>query len=217
MVVTDSGPRGACVMLVDDHPVVRAGMATLIQSTGAVALCVGADSPDEAMARIPEVEPDLVIVDIEFPGVNGLELVRRLNSAYPDLGVLVVSMHDEMLYASRALAGGARGYVMKHEAVHVLEDAVLKVLAGGVWLSERMAQHLARREADGLATPIERLSGRELEVFMLIGQGLATREIATRTERSVKTIETYRARIKRKLGLQSAVELLHFAVSYQRR
>ncbi len=207
---------GACVLLVDDHPIVRAGMATLIESTGAVEACVGADSPDEAMERMPALQPDLVIVDIQFPDANGLDLVRRLNEGYPAVGVLVVSMHDEMLYAARALSHGARGYVMKHEAVHVLEDAVLRVLDGGIWLSERMAQHMASREADGLATPIEQLSDRELEVFMLIGQGLATKEIAAKTECSVKTIETYRARIKRKLGLQTAAELMHYAVSYQR-
>lgn len=210
----EARPR-SCVMLVDDHPIVRSGMAGLIEQTGAVGSFVGVDSPQEALEAIPSVQPDLVIVDIHFPDANGLDLVKKLGEVRPDLAVLVVSMHDEMLYAARALALGARGYVMKHEAVHVLEDAVLRLLDGGIWMSERMAAHLAKQNSTQ-ATPVGSLSDRELEVFMLIGQGLSTREIAERTERSVKTIETYRARIKKKLGLQTAAELMHYAVSYQR-
>ncbi len=204
-----------CVLLVDDHAIVRAGMAVLIQQTGAVGRCAEADSPEAAMALVPTVRPKLVIVDISFPDANGLDLVRSLKAEHPEIAILVVSMHDEMLYGQRAIALGASGYVMKHEAVHVLEDAVRRALDGGIWLSERMAQHLARNDMGRTATPVESLSNRELEVFTLVGQGLSTREIATRTDRSVKTIETYRARIKKKLGLSTAAELMHYAVSYR--
>jgi DNA-binding NarL/FixJ family response regulator len=211
----EESPVGACVLLVDDHPIVRSGIAVLIEESAAVGHCVGVDSPAEAIAALPTVRPDLVIVDIQFPEENGLDLVRYLGENFPDTAVLVVSMYDEMLYASRAMALGASGYVMKHEAVHVLEDAVVRALEGGAWLSERMAMHMAK-QLQVEPTPIESLSDRELEVFMSIGQGLSTREIADRTERSVKTIETYRARIKKKLDLHTAAELMHYAVSYQR-
>lgn len=206
------------IFLVDDHPIVRKGMTELINQQPDMAVCGEASSVEEARRLLPEVKPDLVIIDIGLQGASGMELLNYLKNHEPDLLTLVLSMHDEALYAERALRAGARGYVMKHEATTRLQAAIRRVLKGRIYLSERMTDRMLERathgDGDYEATPLEKLSDRELEVFQLIGQGLRTSEIADSLCLSVKTIETHRAHIKEKLRLTSAAELVKHAVAW---
>ncbi len=206
------------ILIVDDHPLMRKGLALTLEAEADLEVCGQAASAEEALSMLDTVQPDLAIVDISLPGMSGLELIKHLHTWKPDLPVLVISRHDEALYAERAIRAGARGYVMKIEAVDVIVKAVRRVLAGGLYVSEEISERLLlsmtghrRTEA---RTPVELLSDRELEVFELTGRGLTTREIAERLHLSVKTIESYRARIKTKLGLRSAAELMQHAVQW---
>ena len=206
------------ILIVEDHPLMRKGLALTLEAEADLEVCGQAASAEEALSMLDTVQPDLAIVDISLPGMSGLELIKHLHTWKPDLPVLVISRHDEALYAERAIRAGARGYVMKIEAVDVIVKAVRRVLAGGLYVSEEISERLLlsmtghrRTEA---RTPVELLSDRELEVFELTGRGLTTREIAERLHLSVKTIESYRTRIKTKLGLRSAAELMQHAVQW---
>ncbi len=208
----------AKVMVVDDHPVLRRGVEVSLAMNPRLVIVEGAASPRSALPRIEQVRPDLVILDLMFPGESGLKLLQEIRSRVPGVKVLVLSAHDELVYGERALAYGASGYVMKHEAVHILDDAVRTVLNGETWLGERLKKRLAARDHPlPAADPLATLTGRELEVLHLIGQGFSTRQIAERSSRSIKTIETYRARIKKKLDLDSAADLIRYAVSWTTR
>lgn len=206
------------VCLVDDHPVVRHGLAQLINQAADLHVCGEAEDPTEALAVIQRTRPDLVLVDLTLKGRSGLELIKTLNAATPPRPVLVVSMHDETLYAERALRAGARGYIMKEEAPEKVLMAMRRVLDGQVYLSERMAARVLQQAAGTphrpAASPVERLSDRELEVFRLLGRGRGTREIAEALNLSVKTVETYRAHIMTKLQLRHAPELIQHAVQW---
>ena len=203
-------------MLVDDHAILRQGLAQLISQHQEFIVCGQFEDAAAALVAVLELKPDLVIVDITLKEGNGLELIKSIRAIQPDAHLLVLSMHDEMVYAERALRAGASGYVMKQEAPEQLIAAVRRVLGGEVALSEKMStrlmhQMVGTQRRDG-TSPIERLSDRQLEVFTLIGQGLGTRQIAEQLHLSVKTVESHRAHIKQKLDLKTASQLMHRAL-----
>lgn len=208
----------AKIFLVDDHPIVRQGLAELIEQEPDLSVCGEAESAPEALEAIATVKPDIAIVDISLPDASGLELIKEIKAGYADVLVLVLSMHDETLYAERVLRAGAKGYIMKEEATETVMLAIRKVLNGHIYLSERMAGRLLSRFADGTpetdGAPINRLSDRELEVFELIGRGLSTRRIAEKLHLSIKTIESHREHIKEKLKLGSSRELMRYAMQW---
>ena len=206
------------IIIVDDHPIVRQGLAALINQQEDMEVCAQAADGREAMEQIGKLEPDLVTIDLTLGNSGGLELIKNIKSRYPDLPMLVISIHDESLYAERVLRAGARGYIMKQEATENVTEAIGKVLAGQVYVSERMSDRIVRSFLGGTAKTkspsVSSLSDRELEVFRLIGQGYGTRKIAEMLHLSVKTIETYRAHIKFKLDLDNAAHLLQYAVQW---
>ncbi len=204
------------ILLVDDHPVMREGLAQLINHEPDLVVCGQHEDAAKAFAAIPDLLPDLAVVDLSLQGSSGLELVKNSRATHPKLRILVLSMHDETLYAERVLRAGAAGYIMKQEASDKVLGAIRQVLAGGVYLSERMGSKLMSQLVGGktaeIGSSLERLSDRELEVFGLIGQGKGTRQIAEQLHLSVKTIESHRAHIKEKLNLKDANELVHTAI-----
>ncbi len=203
------------VVLVDDHPVVRDGLAQMISRTQDLTVCGEAGSSDEAMRVIDERKPDVAIVDIFLDGVNGIELTKMLHGMNPSLPVLILSMHDESLYAERAIRAGAMGYVMKQEASRTILDAIRTVLEGRRYVSKHVGEMLGEqpmgsKEAD-LGAVVERLSPRELGIFELVGKGKDRSEISEELKISIKTVETHRANIKYKLNARSAAELVQCA------
>jgi len=210
--------RQARVLLVDDHPIVRQGLAELIEQESDMSICGQSQSAAEALQAVEDLQPDISIVDVSLQGISGIELIKDIKAQYPCLPVLVLSMHDETLYAERVLRAGARGYVMKEEATEKVMTAIREVLAGRLYLSERMSSRLLSKFVDGApevgGSPIERLTDRELQVFELIGQGLGTRKIAETLHLSIKTIESHREHIKTKLKLTDSTELVRHAVQW---
>jgi DNA-binding NarL/FixJ family response regulator len=206
------------VLIVDDHPLVRSGLHQLIRNEPDLEVCCEAAGLQEAVAFLDRNSPDVAIVDISLPDGNGLDLVKRLRIRNPDTRILVLSMHDETLLAERALRAGALAYINKEEAAENIVAAIRRVLKGKTWMSRRMREHLqstgATRIPESFESPLERLSNRELEVFELIGRGLGTGEIAGRLHLSVKTIETHRANIKKKLYIDSSGELTRRAIQW---
>ena len=212
-------PQGkAQVLLVDDHPIVRQGLGELINEQRDMAVCGEAASAHAALKEIAASRPDVAIVDISLKEGNGIELIKDVRRRHGDVPILVLSMHDESLYAERALRAGARGYIMKEAASDKILTAIRQVLRGEVYLSERMVGKLLNSvvggtvEAEGASVDV--LSDRELEVFLMIGQGLGTRQIAEKLHLSVKTIESYRAQIREKLKLADGNELLQYAIEW---
>lgn len=208
----------ARILLVDDHPIVREGLSTRLNAEPDLFICALAADAHEAMARVADSSPDLMITDLSLGGRPGLELVKDMASQHPFLPVLVLSIHDETLWAERVLRAGARGYIMKSQATQKVVDAVRRVLAGGIWVSEPINEMLLYR-VTGKRTPtaassLESLSDRELEVYQMIGHGLTVREIATKLYLSPKTVEVHRENIKDKLKLKSAMELIRHAVTH---
>ena len=206
------------ILIVDDHPIVRQGLTELINHEDDLVVCSQAEDAPEAMGVIKALKPDMVIVDISLKETSGMELIKDINVQYPNLPVLALSMHDESLYAERALCAGAKGYIMKAEATERVITAIRKILSGEIYVSDRMAAKMVRKLVGGRsdvgASAIDSLSDRELEVFRLIGQGRGTRQIAEKLHLSIKTIETYRAHIKEKLSLANATELLQYAIQW---
>jgi len=205
------------VLIVDDHPIVRHGLTQLINQEKDLKVCAEAESAQVALEAIDKYHPDIALVDLSIKGTNGIELIKNIRSRSP-MPVLVVSIHDEALYAERALRAGAKGYIMKQEATEKMLTAVRRVLSGEIYLSDKMGERLLEKYINGggdkLSSPIARLSDRELEVFRFIGQGRGTREIAKELNLSIKTVESHRAHIKQKLKLKNAVELVHHAVQW---
>lgn len=204
------------IFVVDDHPVMRRGYAYLVNAEMDLEICGEADSAPDALERIPEATPDLVIVDLTLKGMGGLELIKRLQTHHDDLPVLVISMHDESLYADRALRAGARGYIMKSEVESVVVHAIRRILEGGVYVSDALStkillQYTGATPGDG-DSPLDQLSDRELEVFEYMGRGFTTREIAEKLALSPKTIDSYRTRVKEKLAIENNSELIRHAV-----
>ena len=206
------------VLLVDDHPIIRHGVAALIQSEADLEVCAEADTPHGALEAVAQHKPDVVLADLSFEGLSGIELIKDFKVRHPNLPVLILSMHDESFYAERVLRAGAMGYIMKQEASEQVVNALRRVLSGQIYLSQKMCTRLLNSVFDNKATdresPIETLSDRELEVFELIGQGLATRQIAQKLHLSVKTIESHRAHVKSKLGLKTSTELVQAAIRW---
>jgi len=204
----------ARILVVDDHPIVRFGIRQLIDAEPGMQICAEADSAGAALEALESVTPDLALVDLSLAGHTDLELIRRLRELVPTLRILVLSMHDEALFAARALRAGARGYIMKQEAIGGLIRAMRTVLGGQVYVSEMMNRTSFQRSGESWATRAacpEDLSERELTVFELIGRGNSTAAIAGQLEVSIKTVETYRATIRTKLNLRTAAELVRFA------
>jgi DNA-binding NarL/FixJ family response regulator len=208
----------AKVFLVDDHPLVREWLSQLIQREDDLAVCGEAEDTQEALHKIEETKPDIVVADISLKNTHGLELVKDLQARLPSLPVLVLSMHDESLYAERVLRAGAKGYITKQEATKKILQAVRQVLSGQIYISEKMASRMVHKmvlgHGDNQKSPIERLTDRELEVFQLIGRGQGTRRIAADLHLGVKTVESYRARIKEKLKLEDGTQLLQHAIQW---
>ncbi len=208
----------ARVFLVDDHPLVREHLTALIQREADLEVCGEAADAPTALEMISRQSPDLVILDISLKRSNGLELIKHLKEMWPELPVLVLSMHDEMLYAERSLRAGALGYITKEEATVSVLSAVRRVLGGQVYLSERIAGRMMKRMVSGakdeLGSPLEVLTDRELEVFQMLGRGLGTRQIAEELRLGIKTVESYRARIKEKLQLEDGNQLLQHAIQW---
>jgi DNA-binding NarL/FixJ family response regulator len=206
------------IYLVDDHPLMRKGIAMTLDLEMDFEVCGQAESAEEAISDIPAKKPDIVVIDISLPGMNGIELIKHLKAQNPDLLMLVVSRHDEDMYAERAIKAGARGYLMKMEAGDVIVNAIRRILKGQIYLSEEINNKLLMGMMSGgqvgRSSPLEILSDRELEVFELIGNGTTTREIAERMHVSVKTVESYRTRIKTKLDISTGNELIKQAVQW---
>jgi DNA-binding NarL/FixJ family response regulator len=207
------------VLVIDDHPLLRQGLAMLINQQQDMEVCGEAEEGHAAMRLIAQARPDIVILDISLKGPDGLELLKTIRALYPELPVLVLSMHDEALYAERALRARANGYIMKQEATEKVLVAVRRIFNGEVYLSDNMSRKMLQQYIDGapplLQSRIAALSDRELEVFRLIGEGHATREIAEELHLSVKTVETYQAHIKDKLSLRSGRELIQHAMQWK--
>jgi len=204
------------IMIVDDHPIMREGLAQLLEHEKDLTICGQFEEATKAFDAIGDLKPDLALVDISLKGSSGIDLLKNIKIHYPKLLVLVLSMHDESLYAERVLRAGAVGYIMKQEASEKVLIAIRQILNGEIYLSEKMSAKLMHQLVGGKATStgslMERLSDRELEVFGLIGQGRGTRQIAEQLHLSIKTIESHRAHIKEKLDLKNATELVHRAI-----
>jgi DNA-binding NarL/FixJ family response regulator len=209
------------VFVVDDHPLLRQGLALMINREPDLAVCGEAEEAQAAMKAIAAKLPDILIADISLNGPDGLDLLKSIRTLYPDLPVLILSMHDESIYAERALRARANGYIMKQEATEKVLVAVRRILCGDIYLSDRMANKLLHQYVSGqyvsgasadLNSQLAILSDRELEVFRLIGEGRSTRQIAEKLHLSIKTVETYQAHIKDKLSLRSGRELVQHAI-----
>jgi DNA-binding NarL/FixJ family response regulator len=207
------------VLIVDDHPLLRQGLALLINQQEDMQVCAEAEEAQAAMQAIAQQRPDIMILDISLNGPDGLELLKSIRASNPDLPVLILSMHDESIYAERALRARANGYIMKQEATEKVLVAVRRILNGELYLSDRMSNKMLQQFIGGAPSMIQprvsSLSDRELEVFQLIGEGRATREIAEELHLSVKTVETYQAHIKEKLALRSGRELIQHAIQWK--
>lgn len=207
------------VFIVDDHPILREALTTLIGAEDDFKVCGESDDAVKALDAIVKAKPDLAVVDITLKDGSGIELIKNARAVLPDLAVLVLSMHDEALYAERALRAGARGYVMKRDTTKRLLEAMRRVIDGGVYLSERYASELAARlvhaPAKGSKGSVESLSDRELEVFRLLGRGQGAPAVAKAMHLSRKTVNAYCARIKAKIGVTNMAELLREAVRFE--
>ncbi len=205
------------IFIVDDHPVMRRGLGHVIDSLPDMQLAGEAAQAEEALEKIEQAAPDLVLVDISLGDRSGIELIKELRSRYDSIKILVLSMHDESLYAERSIRAGALGYVHKNAPTESLVEGMRKALAGEIVLSPKIANQMLRRAArrdQPISSPVETLSDRELEVFALIGEGLITKQIAAQLNLSTKTIETYRENIKAKLDLKNGSELMRNAVQW---
>jgi DNA-binding NarL/FixJ family response regulator len=205
------------IMVVDDHPILRFGIRQLVEAEPDLRICGEADSVNRALELANDLKPDVALVDLSLAESSGLSLIRELRELLPDLRVLVLSMHEETHFAERALRAGARGYIMKQEAIAGLVQAIRVVLSGRIHVSERLAQVIFERVGNQerfLPGSLQALSDRELEVFELIGRGRSTAAIAANLAVSIKTIETYRASIKAKLNLKDATDLVRYATSW---
>jgi DNA-binding NarL/FixJ family response regulator len=205
------------IFIVDDHPMMREGLAQLICGEKDLLVCGEADDAAQALEHIEKLKPDLALVDITLRTSSGLELIKDLALRVPQTSVLVISMHDESLYAERVLRAGGRGYVMKQEGGKKLMEAIRHVLDGKTYVSEKISAKIldvfSGRQSES-ASPVERLTDREFQVFQLIGQGLSTKEIADKLHVSAKTVEVHRVNIKQKLKVATAPELIRYAVRW---
>jgi DNA-binding NarL/FixJ family response regulator len=206
------------VLIVDDHPMMRQGLAQLIDNEPDLKVAAEADTGGQGLDIVVKEKLDLAVLDISLPDKNGLELIKDIRAVKPELPILIISMHDEALYAERVLRAGARGYIMKQEGGKKLLQAIRQVLTGQIYVSEKMSARILEtfsgRRPEQSSSPVARLSDREFEVFQLIGQGKGTKEIAQHLNLSVKTVEVHRAKIKEKLNLLTATDLVRYAVRW---
>jgi DNA-binding NarL/FixJ family response regulator len=205
------------ILIVDDHPMMREGLAQLIEHEPDLETASQADSAAQALQAIAESLPDLLLLDISLPDKNGIEVIKDVHTLHPTLPILVVSMHDESLYAERVLRAGSRGYIMKQEGGKKLMLAIRQVLDGRIYVSEKISAKILETFSGRRAnsqSPVEKLSDREFEVFQLLGQGEGTRQIAKRLHLSIKTVEVHRANIRKKLELATGGELVHYAIRW---
>lgn len=206
------------IVIVEDHPIFCSGLKELIETEKDLRVCGEADNITKALKVVGETQPDLVIVDITLKGRNGIELIKELHRDYSTLPILVLSMHDESLYAERAFRSGASGYIMKEETSESIVKAVRMVHSGQKYASKQFMANVLNKflshSPEDTRSPIDRLTHRELDVFRLLGQGMTTKDIANNLDLSIKTIGTYRERIKVKLDLQNASDLIHSAVRW---
>jgi DNA-binding NarL/FixJ family response regulator len=206
------------ILVVDDHPIVRQGLALLINREEDLVVCGDAEEASGAMYLLTSARPDVLIVDISLNGPDGLDLLKSMRSTHPTLPVLILSMHDESIYAERALRAGANGYIMKQEATEKVLVAIRRILSGEIYVSDRIANKMLKHYITGSGTlrssSIADLTDRELEVFRLIGGGHGTRQIAEELHLSVKTVESYQAHIKEKLSLRTGRELMQHAIQW---
>lgn len=213
-----AAPERRRILIVDDHPFMRAGLAQLIDRQPGLMVSGEAGNPAAAMAELARCPVDLVLTDISMPGRSGIEFIKDLQATRPELPILVVSMHDELIYAERVLRAGARGYIMKEAGGENLLAAIKQVLAGEVYVSPKMSARildsLSGRKPRGSQSPIEKLTDREFEVFQLIGQGKSTRDIARQLHLSSKTVDVHRGHIKEKLELKDTTALVRHAVRW---
>lgn len=206
------------IVIVDDHPLVRKGLAELVSAQPDFEVCGEAAGAADAIGIVAELKPDLCIIDLKLKQGSGMELIKQIKARFPEIKMLISSMHDESLFAERVLRAGANGFVNKEEATEKVIEAIRRVLAGRVYLSIKMTEKLlfqvTGRNQDAAKDSLGELSNRELEVFQLIGQGLGTRRIAEQLHLSIKTIETYRESVKKKLNLDTTSELVRRAVQW---
>jgi len=206
------------VLIVDDHPIVRQGLRRMLENEVDLVVCGEAETIRETRMAIKEQDPDVVVADINLKQCDGLELLRDVRAHHPRLPVLMLSMHDENIYAERMLSAGANGYIMKQAASDLFLIALRRVLDGGVYVSEEVGNHMIRRFATGgphrAANPVDRLSNRELQILHMIGKGMSTREAASSLNLSIKTVESHRQRIKRKLNLTTGMQLVQYSVNW---
>jgi DNA-binding NarL/FixJ family response regulator len=206
------------ILIVDDHPVVRQGLMRLINEEDDLEVCGEAENSQQALGMLSSCKPDVAVLDLSLGSESGLELIKAIHARASGLPIIVLSMHDESIYAERALRAGASGYVMKHEDFDSILGGIRHVLKGEICVSDRIAKRIINSyvkggaESDG--SPADALTDRELEVFTLMGRGMATRQIAEALHLSAKTVETYREKIKAKLGLSNAVELMQHAFAW---
>ncbi len=207
------------ILLVDDHPLLREGLSRLIAAEPGMSVCAMAGSVQEALAAVECEKPDLIVSDLTLPGRNGLEFIKDLGAIHPEIPVIVLSMHDELVYAERVLRAGGRGYVMKDTPPDRLLEAIRTVLAGGIFASQTVTNHFLKALSSGKhmsqpSFPLERLTDREMEVFELIGQAKSNHEIASRLGISPRTLDAHRAHIREKLGLADSNELTRHAIRW---
>jgi DNA-binding NarL/FixJ family response regulator len=206
------------IMIVDDHPMTRAGLVHLINHQLDMIACGEAESAEQALDILDSSRPDLLLIDITLPGKSGLELIKDVKAMRPELLMLVISMHDESLYADRVLRAGARGYITKHEGGEKLIEAIRHVLGGKIYVSESMSAHILEIFSGGQAalnrSSIEKLSDREFEVFQSLGEGLSSQQIAKKLHLSAKTVDAHRANIKTKLNIRTTAELIAYAARW---
>ena len=208
------------ILVVDDHPMTRAGIAEWLRHEPDFDVCFEAENAGQAIEAIVSMRPDIVLTDITLPGRSGLELIKDIHAVRPDLPVLVISMHEESLYAERALRAGARGYIMKHESGSKVVEGVRAVLRGQVYVSEKTSERVLGlfsghgKTALSARSGIERLRDREFDVFQLLGQGLSAHEIGDRLHLCAKTIDAHRANIKKKLSIKTTPELISYAAQW---
>ena len=213
-------PAKKRVLIVDDHPIFRAGLTGLVNLEAGLTVCGEANDAAQAMQAVEKLHPDLVLLDMSLPGKGGLELLKDIRAIAPQTPVLIISMHDETLYAERVIKAGGRGYIMKQEGPEKIVQAVRKVLSGGISVSERIAAQIldamsgGKSGKSGTSSSVSTLTDREFEVYRLLGQGKEPHEIARTLHLSIKTVDTHRAHIRQKLGLRNGTELIHHATRW---
>jgi len=215
----DPSQKSWNILLVDDHPLLLEGLARMINTESGLGVCGTADNAEDALGQVKSRCPDLVVTDLTMPGRNGLEFIRDLSVMHPDIPVIVLSMHDEMIYAERVLRAGGKGYVMKDSPPSRLIQAIRTVLGGGIFASQKVADHLLKvlathKTSSRPSGPLECLTDREMEVYELIGRAKSNHEIAAQLNISPRTVDAHRAHIRDKLGLTDSNELTRNAIRW---